>query len=220
MSVVEDPVLTVARLLRQYTNQAVLKDNGSFAKVPVTAQIFDRKFLQENDAQITVALEQSTDQKLELAGRLRRRSVLIRTTIWAVDKPAPDADAGQVMRDKLVVKINTIIRERRNLPNEAPYNFLGIGWPEGDPHKAYQAGTASELAPGAAGWTELSASEYAKVWRSEDDGYSKSHNVNDEYALMLFRFKMDARSDVLKKLVFSFDGYGTVPGGKGVTVKI
>ncbi len=120
MSVVEDPVLTVARLLRQFTNQAVLKDDGSFAKVPVTTQIFDRKFLQENDAQITVALEQSTDQKLELAGRLRRRSVLIRSTIWAVDKPAPDADAGQVMRDKLVVKINTIIRERRNLPNEAP----------------------------------------------------------------------------------------------------
>jgi hypothetical protein len=220
MSVVEDPVLTVARLLRQYTNQAVLKDNGSFAKIPVTTQIFDRKFLQENDAQITVALEQSMDQKLELAGRLRRRSVIVKSTIWTTDKSAPDADPGQVMRDKLIVKINTIIRERRNLPNQAPYNFLGLGHPEGDPHKAFQAGAGSELSPGAAGWAELSALEYAKIWRSDDDRYSKSHNVNNEYALILFRFKIDAREDVLKKIVFSYEGYGTAPGGNGVTIKI
>jgi hypothetical protein len=220
MSVVEDPVLTVARLLRQYTNQAVLKDNGSFAKIPVTTQIFDRKFLQENDAQITVALEQSTDQKLELAGRLRRRSVLVKSTIWTTDKPAPDADPGQVVRDKIIVKINTIIRERRNLPNEAPYNFLGLGWPAGDPHKAYQAGAGSELVPGGAGWTELSAPEYAKIWRSDPFSSPSCHNVNNEYALMLFRFKMDARSDVLKKIVWSFEGYGTAPAGNGITIKI
>jgi hypothetical protein len=217
---IEDPLLTVARLLRQYLTYAVVKDNGSFAVIPVTTQIFDRKFLQENDAHVTLALEQSLDQKLELAGRLRRRSVLIKTTIWTTDKAAPDADPGQVMRDKIITKINTIIRERRNLPNQAPYNFLGLGWPSGDPHKAFQGAASSELVPGGAGWTELSAPEYAKIWRSDDDRYSKSHNVNNEYALMLFRFKIDAREDVVKQLALAFEGYGTAPGGDGVTIKL
>jgi hypothetical protein len=217
---IEDPLLTVGRLLRQYLGYAVVKDNGSFAVIPVTTQIFDRKFLQGNDAHITLALEQSLDQKLELAGRLRRRTVLIKTTIWTTDKAAPDADPGQVMRDKIITKINTIIRERRNLPNQAPYNFLGLGWPEGDPHKALQGAASSELVPGGAGWTELSSSEYAKIWRSEDDRYSKSHNVNNEYALMLYRWKIDAREDVLKQIVLAFEGYGTSPGGNGVTIKL
>ena len=220
MSVVEDPVLTVARLLRQYTNQVVLKDSGSFAKIPVTTQIFDREFLRENDAQITVTLEQSIDQKLELAGRLRRRNVLIKSTIWTTDKAAPDADPGQVLRDKIIVKINTIIRERRNLPNEAPYNFLGLGYPEGDPHKALQGGASTELVPGGAGWTELTSTEYEKIWRSDDNRYSKSHDVNNEYALMLFRYKIDAREDVVKQIVLSFEGYGTAPAGNGITIKI
>jgi hypothetical protein len=217
---IEDPLLTVARLLRQYLAYAVVKDDNSFAVIPVTTQIFDRKFLQENDAHITFALEQSLDQKLELAGRLRRRTVLIKTTIWTTDKSAPDADPGQVMRDKIITKINTIIRERRNLPNQAPHNFLGLGWPEGDPHKAFQAGAGSELMPGAAGWTELSSSEYAKIWRSDDDRYSKSHNVNNEYALMLFRFKIDPREDVIKQIVVAFEGYGTAPAGNGITIGV
>jgi hypothetical protein len=197
-----------------------VKDSGSFAKILITTQIFDREFLRENDAHITLALEQSLDQKLELAGRLRRRSVVIKSTIWTVDKSAPDADPGQVMRDKIIIKINTIIRERRNLPNQAPYNFLGLGWPEGDPHKAFQGGAGAELEPGVAGWTELSSSEYAKIWRSDNDRYSKSHSVNNEYALMLFRWKIDAREDVLKQIVLAFEGYGTSPGGNGVTIKM
>ncbi len=37
---------------------------------------------------------------------------------------------------------------------------------------------------------------------------------------MLFRFKLDAREDVVKRLVLSFEGYGTAPAGSGVTVKL
>jgi hypothetical protein len=220
MTAIEDPLLTIARLLKQYLAYAVVKDRGSFAKILITTQIFDREFLRENDAHITLALEQSLDQKLELAGRLRRRRVLIKSTIWTTDKSVPDADPGQVLRDKITEKVNTIIRERRNLPNQASYNFLGLGYPEGDPHKAFQAGAGSELVPGAAGWTELSAPEYAKIWRSDDDRFSKSHNVNNEYALMLFRFKIDAREDVIKQIVVAFEGYGTAPGGNGITIGI
>jgi hypothetical protein len=186
----------------------------------VTTQIFDREFLRENDAQITVALEQSLDQKLELAGRLRRRSVVMKCSIWTTDKAAPDADPGQVLRDKIVEEINTVIRERRNLPNEASYNFLGLGYPEGDPHKAFQLGSTSEVVPGGAGWTELTEDEYEEIWRSENTRYSKGTSVDGQYALMLFRFKVDAREDVVKKLVLSFEGYGTAPGGNGVTLKV
>jgi hypothetical protein len=124
------------------------------------------------------------------------------------------------MRDKIITQINTIIRENRNLPNQVSYNFVGLGYPSGDPHKAFKVGSASELAPSSASWTEFTSTEYQKVWRSDDDRYSKSHNVNNEYALMLFRFKVDAREDVVKQLVLSFEGYGIAPGGNGVTIKI
>jgi hypothetical protein len=217
MSAVEDPVTTVARLIRK--NISVVKDGGAYAAILVTTTTYDRELLRENDAQITVSLQQSLDQKLELAGRLRRRSLALRCSIWTVDKTVPGSDPGQVMRDKIIAQINRIIRENRNLPNQASYNFLGLGYPSGDPHKAFQAGSATEIAPGDSFWTELTNLEYAKIWRSDDDRYSKTVAVDDQYALMLFRFKMDAREDVIKRIVLSFEGYGTAPGGNGVTLK-
>jgi hypothetical protein len=37
---------------------------------------------------------------------------------------------------------------------------------------------------------------------------------------MLFRFKLGPREQSVKKIVLSFEGYGTAPAGNGVTVKV
>ncbi|MGB9671839.1 MAG: hypothetical protein ACPLZY_01680, partial [Candidatus Norongarragalinales archaeon] len=71
-----------------------------------------------------------------------------------------------------------------------------------------------------ASWIELSDLDYQKIWYSDDQRYSKSHNVNGEYPLMLFRFKVESREKAVKKIVLAFEGYGTSPGGNGVTIKV
>lgn len=218
MSELEDPVLTLLRLIT--TRIRVTKDNGSLASLLATKEAYDRELLKEYDAQITLGLDSSQDQKLELAGRLRRRYMVFRCNTYCVDKTAPGADAGKVMRDKVTEQINAIIRENRNLPYQTVYNFYGLGYPSGDPHKAFAGGAATELVPLSASWTELTNTEYQKLWSSDDDRFSKSHNVNNEYALMLFRFKIGAREQCVKKILLSFEGYGTSPGGNGATIKI
>ena len=218
MSELEDPVLTLLRLIT--TRIRVTKDNGSLASLLATKEAYDRELLKEYDAQITMGLDSSQDQKLELAGRLRRRYMVFRCNIYTVDKAAPGADAGKVMRDKVTAQINAIIRENRNLPYQTVYNFYGLGYPSGEPHKAYAAGAATELIPSSASWTELTNLQYQSIWSSDDVRFSKSHSVNNEYAMMLFRFKLDPREACVKKIVLSFEGYGTSPGGNGATIKI
>ena len=211
-------MVTLLRLIT--TRIRVVKDNGSLANLLATKEQYDRELLKQYDAQITLGLDSSQDQKLELAGRLRRRYMIFRCNIYTVDKAVSGADAGKVMRDKVTAQINTIIRENRNLPYQTVYNFYGLGYPSGDPHKAYAAGAASELAPSSTSWTELTNLEYQKIWSSDDVRFSKSHSVNNEYAMMLFRFKVDPREPCVKKIVLSFEGYGTSPGGNGATIKI
>ncbi|MEM2108294.1 MAG: hypothetical protein QXL10_03310 [Candidatus Bathyarchaeia archaeon] len=218
MSELEDPVTTLLRLIT--TRIWVIKDNGSRASILATKEAYDRELLKECDAQITLALDSSQDQKLELAGRLRRRYMVFRCNIYTVDKTAPGADAGKVMRDKVTAQINAIIRENRNLPYQTVYNFYGLGYPSGEPHKAFSAGAAAELSPQSALWVELTNVQYQNIWSSDDVRFSKSHNVNGEYALMLFRFKIGAREQCVKKIVLSFEGYGTAPGGNGAIIKI
>lgn len=218
MSELENPVLTLLRLIT--TRIRVTKDNGSLANLLATKEAYDRELLKQYDAQITLGLDSSQDQKLELAGRLRRRYMVFRCNAYCVDKGAPGADAGKVMRDKVTAQINAIIRENRNLPYQTVYNFYGLGYPSGEPHKAYAAGVATELIPSSASWTELTNLQYQNIWSSDDVRFSKSHSVNNEYALMLFRFKLDPREACVKKIVLSFEGYGTAPGGNGVTIKI
>lgn len=198
----------------------VTKDNGSKASVLATREAYDRELLKECDAQVTLALDSSQDFKLELAGRLRRRYMTFRCNIYAVDKAAPNTDSGMVMRDKVTAQVNAIIRENRTLPYQTVYNFYGLGYPSGDPHKAFAAGAASELAPSSTSWAEITNEEYQGIWSSDDNRFSKSHSVNNEYAMMLFRFKLGAREQCVKKLVLSFEGYGTAPAGDGLTVKV
>jgi len=217
MSELEDPVTTVIRLLSK--NMRIVKEDGSLASVYVSREWYDRELFKNHDGQITVGLAESRDTKVEMSGRIRRRLGTLRVNVWATDRAA-SSDSGSLMRQKMVEEVNRIVRENRTVPNQTVYDFAGLGYPEGDPHKAFQAGASSELAPGNTGWTELTNEEYQKIWYSDDTRYSKSHNVNGEYALMLFRFKVESRQKTVKKIVLVFEGYGTAPGGNGVTVKV
>jgi hypothetical protein len=208
MSEVENPVDTVVRLLSK--NMWVVKEDGSLASIIASKEWYDRGLFKNYDGQITVGLAESRDTKIEMSGRLRRRLGSLRVNVWSQD---------MLTRQKMVEEVNRIVRQNRNKPNETLYYFRGFGQATGT-HKAYHAGSAEELIPQHASWTELANVEYEKIWYSDDNRYSKSHNVNGEYALMLFRFKIDSREKTVKKIVLAFEGYGTAPAGNGVTVKI
>jgi len=217
MSEIEDSVTIVIRLLSK--NMHVVKEDSSIASIYVSKEWYDRELFKNYDGQITVGLAESRDTKIEMSGRIRRRLGSLRVNVWATDRAAT-SDPGRLMRNKMVEEVNRIVRQNRNQPNVTRYDFAGLGYPSGDPHKAYQGGASSELVPGAAGWTELTNLEYQKVWYSDDTRYSKSDNVNLEYPLMLFRFKVESRESAVKKIVLAFEGYGTAPGGNGVTIKV
>ena len=217
MSELEDPVTTVIRLLQK--NMRVVKEDGALASIYVSREWYDRELFKNYDGQITVGLAESRDTKVEMSGRIRRRLGTLRVNVWATDRAA-SSDSGRLMRQKMVEEVNRIVRQNRTVPNQTRYDFAGLGYPSGDPHKAFQAGASSELAPDHASWTELTNEEYQGIWYSDDTRYSKSHNVNGEYALMLFRFKVESREKTVKKIVLVFEGYGTAPAGNGVTIKV
>ncbi len=215
MPEIEDPTTTLVRLLDK--NVRVVKEDGSLASVHVSPEWYDRELLKDYDGQVTVGLDRSEDQKLGFSATSRRRFGNSRINIWVIDKPG--SLVGRDLRNKLREEVNRVIREKRMKPNETNYNFLGVGQPT-ETHKAYQAGSASELAPGDAEWTELTDVECEKLWYSEDNRFSHSTSVNLNYALLLFRFKVDPDEKVVKKIVLKFEGYGTALAGNGVTIKV
>jgi hypothetical protein len=219
MSQVEDQVTTLIRLLDK--NMRVVKDDGSLANIYVSREWYDRELFKNYDGQVTVGIDPSRgsqDQKLNISGKTRRRLCFLAVNIWTVDKPEQGL-AGRKMREKLREEILRIIREKRTKPNVTDYDFVGVGPPTGT-HKAYHGDSASELAPGDASWTELTDAEYVKLWYSDDDRFSKTHNVSMEYAMMLFRFKIDPDEDVVEQILLKFEGYGTAPAGNGITIKV
>jgi hypothetical protein len=219
MSQVEDQVTTFVRLLDK--NMRVVKDDGSLAKIYVSREWYDRELLKNYDGQVTVGLDPSRgsqDQKLDISGKTRRRLGFLSVNIWSINKPEQGV-TGRKMREKLREEILRIIRQRRTKPNVTNYEFVGVGSQTGT-HKAYQIGSANELAPTDAAWTELTDTEYQALWYSDDSRFSKSHNVNLEYALILFRFKIESDENVVKQIVLKFEGYGTAPAGNGVTIKV
>jgi hypothetical protein len=217
MSELEDPTTTVVRLIQK--NIRVIKEDDSIASIHVSREWYDRELFKNHDGQITVGLAESRETKIEMSGRIRRRLGSLRVNVWATDKPAT-SDNGKLMRNKMVEEVNRIVRQNRNKPNTTEYNFAGLGYPEGDPHKAFQAGASTEPAPEHASWTELTNEEYQKIWYSDDQRHSKSHNVNSEYALMLFRFKIESRENTVKRIVLTFEGYSSAPAGNGVTIEV
>jgi hypothetical protein len=217
LSEIENPVDTVIRLLSK--NMHVVKDDGAMASIKVSSEWYDRELFKNYDGQITVGLAGSQDQKIEMSGRTRRRLGSLRVNVWASDKPAP-SDSGKLMRNKMVEEVNRIVRQTRNTPNTTEYNFASLGCVAGESHKAFQTGASTEPIPSHSSWAEFSSVDYEKIWYSDDNRYSKSHNVDGEYALMLFRFKIDSREKTVKQVVLVFEGYGTAPAGNGVTVKV
>jgi len=217
MSEFEDPTATVVRLLQK--NMQVVKDDGTLASIHVSHEWYDRELFKNYDGQVTVGLAESRDTKVELSGRVRRRVGSLRVNVWATDRSSA-SDAGRTTRSKMVEEVNRVVRQNRNTPNVTQYNFAGLGSMEAESHKAFHAGNSQELAPPNAEWTELANLEYQKIWYSDDVRHSKSHNVNGEYALMLFRFKIDSRQKTAKKIVLAFEGFGASPSGNGVNVKV
>ena len=166
MAEIEDAVVTLARLLDK--NLQVVKDDGSLADICVTTEWYDRELLKNYDAQVTVGLDHSEDQKLGFSATLRRRVGIARVKIWVVDKPG---SAGKQIRNKLRQEVNRVVREKRTKPNETNYNYTGVGAGSVS-HKAYYAESASELAPDAPEWTEFSAADYEKIWQSDAHLYT------------------------------------------------
>ncbi|MGQ9506533.1 MAG: hypothetical protein ACUVTB_01580 [Candidatus Bathycorpusculaceae bacterium] len=208
MTAIENPVLTLIRLLKTYLS--IVKDDGSLAKIHIGQEWLDREILKSFDGQITVGLERGEDEKLSFDGSLRRLSNFLRVNVWALDRS---------IREKMCSEISRIIHGKRNTPNNVNYNFCGIG-AASNTHKAFQGVSASDLPPGDYGWNELADSEYQRIWYSDDNRFSKSALEDGKYALMLFRFKIDAEENLLKQLVLKFEGYGVAPSGNGTIIKV
>lgn len=217
MSSLEDPVTTIIRLLS--LNMRVVKDDGSFASVYVSQQWYDRELFKNYDAQVTVGLTQSDDHKVEMSGRVRQRLGRLAVNVWATDRTG-SSDTGRTMRQKIVEEINRIVRQNMKIPNQTLYDFAGLGYPSGDPHKAFQTAGVSEFAPENAAWAELSSTDYQKIWYVGAVDYGKSVSVSLQYAMMLFRFKAASKTQTVLKIVLRFVGYGTAPGGNGSIIKV
>ena len=227
MSLNENPMSTVLRLIDNRI--VVVKDNQARAKIKCSEENIDRELLKDYDAQITAALMPNTQvQRLSLNGKLRRRIPLIKVTAFSMNKEMSTADPGKKMRDKLTEQILAIIQECRAIPFETTYNFYGLGYPEGTPHKALDAVAVSDLAPSSATWAELSAPNYQKVWSNDDVMHSKATSTAGQYPEMLFRFKIGKKDNFdlqpletcVKSIVLTFVGYGLAAAGNGVTFQV
>lgn len=216
MSENENPVTTVVRLLQK--NMHVVKEDGSLASIHVSKEWYDREAFKNYDGQVTVGLEESRDQILEISAKTRRRLSLLRANVWATDKHE-QAINGRLMREKIREEVNRIIRQNRNKPNTTIYDFYGIGQAS-DTHKAYHTSGETELIPQDIGWNELEDEEYAKTWYSDDTRFSKTSSENGECAMMLFRFKIESKMQTLNKIVLAFEGYGSAPAGNGFVIKV
>jgi hypothetical protein len=211
---IEDLTVTLVRLLD--TNIYVVKDDGSLADICVAPEWYDREPLKDVDGQVTVGLDHSEDQKLGFSASLRRRVGYAKVKAWVIDR---EGSSGRQIRNKLRQEINRVIREKRTKPDQTIYNYAGIG-EQSISHRAYYAGGASEPVPDSSEWIEFSATEYEKLWQSDDDRFSYSQSEDGNHSFVLFCFKIECNKDVAKKIVLKFEGYGTAPTANGVTLKV
>ncbi len=214
MSETEEASATVARLLK--TNLRVVKDDGGLANVNVTREWQNAEAIKGFDGQVTVGFAESADQKIELTGKWRKRLQVLRVNVWTSEQSGA-GESGRVMRGKIVEEVNRVVRQKRIRPNETTYDFYNLG-AGSQTHKTYFGKIeASPYTPNA--WTELASEGYQKFWASDDNRYQLSVNEVGAYAAVLFGFKVESREKTTKKIVLSFEGFGTAPSGNGVTVK-
>jgi hypothetical protein len=213
VSETENPALTLIRLLK--ANLRVVKDNGAFANIGVAGEWQNADAFKGYDAQVTVGLAETSDQKLELSGKTRRRTSTLRVNIWVTEQFASN-ESARTLRNKLTEEISRVIRQTRATPNQTQYDFYALG-AASQTHRAFW-GTA-EAAPQDAGWTELTNEQIVPLWRSDDGRCQVSCSEEGEVAAMLFGFKLENREEAATRVVLLFEGYGTAPSGNGVTVK-
>jgi len=216
MADIEDSITTLVRLLGN--SMRLVKDDGSVGNVYVSKEWFDRGLMKTYDAQVTVGLGGSLDRKIGFSGSKRLTVDSPRVNVWVLEKSGAVQSARRI-REKMRQEIKRIVREKRTKPNLTEYTFWNLGI-DSTSHKAYEAGAETEPDPEDAGWSEISGVGYNKIWYIDDDRHNKSISENLEYALLLFRFKIGAKPDVLTKLELSFEGYGTAPSGNGATIKV
>jgi len=193
----------------------VVLDSGALASVTVSGEYLNSDALKACDGQVTVALVDCLDQKLDLTGKSRLRTSTLRVNVWATDT-LNAGETGKSIRQKTSEEISRIIRQSRTAPNHTIYSYVGLS-PNGPSNKAFSGD--SEAAPNAE-WTELSADDYEKLWYSDDSRCQISASENGKIAALLFGFKIESRRASVKQAVFNFEGYGSAPSASGVTVKV
>jgi hypothetical protein len=223
----EDPIVTVLRLIESRIR--VVRDDSGLASILCSQEHPDRELLKNYDTAITVSqASPCTDQKHTVDGKLRRRIYTLKATVTTFDRAAAGSDAGKVIRKKTLEQILSIVRENRNQPYTTYYNFYPLG-ALSSTHKAFDASAAGELSPSDASWVNLSDAQYSNLWGSDDLRHSKSTNVNGQYPLMLFAFKIgvkagetrnEPRTQCLSRAGLAFEGYGTAPASNGVKLKV
>jgi hypothetical protein len=213
MSALEDPAVTIQRLLRK--NMRVVLDNGALAAVDVLSEYPNNNALRTGNAQVTVGLIESSYQKLDLSGKIRQLTSTLRVNAWAADMPAA-TESGRSLRNKLASEINRIIFENRLNPNVTSYNFLGLSAGS----KTCRAFSGDSEAVPNGTWTELSSTDYQALWYSDDSRIQLSKTRNGAYSVLLMGFKIESRRESVQKLTLTFEGYGTSPAGNGVTIKV
>jgi hypothetical protein len=213
MSEIEDPSVTVARLLK--SKMRVINDNGGLTAVNVSGEWQNSDAFRSGYGQVTVGLAECVDQKVELTGNIRHRTSMLRVNVWTTDTPNA-SESGKLLRNKIVEDANRVVRQNRSRPSETVYDFVGAGSSK-QGCRAFSGD--SETAP-SANWTELSDSDYQKLWYSNDDRCQVSCSESGKFAVLLFCFKIESREGAVKQAVLGFEGYGSAPGGNGVVVKV
>jgi hypothetical protein len=213
MSATEDPAVTIERLLRK--KMRVILDNGALASVEVSAEYPNNDALKLGSGQVTVGLAESTNQMLDLSGRVRQRTSVLRVNAWSTDIPSA-AETGKSLRNKIVAEINKVIVENRCNPNVTLYDLAGLS--VGSRTCRAFSGEVESTPNG--NWTELSSGDYQALWYSDSSSCQISKTDNGSYAVLLLCFKIESRHDTIQRLVATFKGHGSSPAGNGVTAKI
>jgi hypothetical protein len=213
MSETEDAQTTLARLLKH--SLRVVKDNGVLASINVTSEFPEADALKSYEGQVTVALAECVDQPLDLSGKICRRASTLRVNVWTTDSAR--TQNARLMRNKLVEEVNRAIRQNRSKPNQTLYHF--VGYASGQQTCMAFQGNA-EHAPRDVSWTELSSLGYQQLWYSDDVRYQIGSSQDGEYAVLLLGFKLESRKAVVKKIVLTFEGYGSSPNGGDLVVKV